>query len=119
MQRSQSFSFRPHLHHSEASRSGKGQVVDAAMVDGASMLAAPFFAFMAAGLLVGVAVPVIYTVWGRGRSLRTLGLSTANRRPRVRSSQAPPQGMHQREGVRPCPLAGVPLAGGALGAMPT
>lgn len=33
----------------EASRSGKGQVVDAAMVDGASMLAAPFFAFMAAG----------------------------------------------------------------------
>ena len=34
----------------ERSRSGKGQVVDAAMVDGASMLAAPFFAFMAAGL---------------------------------------------------------------------
>jgi alpha-methylacyl-CoA racemase len=33
----------------EASRSGRGQVVDAAMVDGASMLAAPFFAFMAAG----------------------------------------------------------------------
>jgi alpha-methylacyl-CoA racemase len=33
----------------EASRSGKGQVIDAAMVDGASMLAAPFFAFMAAG----------------------------------------------------------------------
>jgi alpha-methylacyl-CoA racemase len=33
----------------EMSRSGKGQVVDAAMVDGASMLAAPFFAFMAAG----------------------------------------------------------------------
>jgi alpha-methylacyl-CoA racemase len=33
----------------EASRSGKGQVVDAAMVDGASMLAAPFFSFMAAG----------------------------------------------------------------------
>ncbi len=33
----------------EVSRSGKGQVVDAAMVDGASMLAAPFFAFMAAG----------------------------------------------------------------------
>jgi alpha-methylacyl-CoA racemase len=33
----------------EASRSGKGQVVDAAMVDGASLLAAPFFAFMAAG----------------------------------------------------------------------
>ncbi|MGQ2901618.1 CaiB/BaiF CoA transferase family protein [Neoaquamicrobium sediminum] len=34
----------------EASRSGKGQVVDAAMIDGASMLAAPFFAFMAAGI---------------------------------------------------------------------
>jgi alpha-methylacyl-CoA racemase len=34
----------------ETSRSGKGQVIDAAMVDGASMLAAPFFAFMAAGL---------------------------------------------------------------------
>jgi alpha-methylacyl-CoA racemase len=34
----------------EASRSGNGQVVDAAMIDGASMLAAPFFAFMAAGI---------------------------------------------------------------------
>jgi len=34
----------------ERSRSGKGQVIDAAMVDGASMLAAPFFAFLAAGL---------------------------------------------------------------------
>ena len=34
----------------EASRSGKGQLVDAAMIDGASMLAAPFFAFMAAGI---------------------------------------------------------------------
>jgi alpha-methylacyl-CoA racemase len=34
----------------ERFRSGKGQVVDAAMVDGASMLATPFFAFMAAGL---------------------------------------------------------------------
>ena len=34
----------------ERSRSGKGQVIDAAMVDGASMLAAPFFAFAAAGL---------------------------------------------------------------------
>ncbi len=30
--------------------SGRGQVVDAAMVDGASLLAAPFFAFLAAGL---------------------------------------------------------------------
>ncbi len=34
----------------ERSRSGKGQVVDAAMVDGAAMLGAPFFAFMAAGI---------------------------------------------------------------------
>ncbi|MBA3448862.1 MAG: CoA transferase, partial [Pseudaminobacter sp.] len=34
----------------ERTRSGKGQIVDAAMVDGASMLAAPFFAFMAAGI---------------------------------------------------------------------
>jgi alpha-methylacyl-CoA racemase len=34
----------------ERGRSGKGQVVDAAMVDGASMLAAPYFGFMASGL---------------------------------------------------------------------
>jgi alpha-methylacyl-CoA racemase len=34
----------------ERSRTGKGQVVDAAMIDGASMLAAPFFGFMAAGI---------------------------------------------------------------------
>lgn len=34
----------------ERSRSGKGQVVDAAMIDGASMLAAPFFGFMASGI---------------------------------------------------------------------
>ena len=34
----------------QRSRSGKGQVIDAAMVDGASMLAAPIHAFMAAGL---------------------------------------------------------------------
>ncbi|MEI5682143.1 MULTISPECIES: CaiB/BaiF CoA transferase family protein [unclassified Mesorhizobium] len=34
----------------ERFKSGKGQVVDAAMVDGASMLATPFFGFMAAGL---------------------------------------------------------------------
>jgi alpha-methylacyl-CoA racemase len=34
----------------ERQRSGKGQVVDAAMVDGASMLAAPTYAMMAAGL---------------------------------------------------------------------
>ncbi len=33
----------------ERQRSGKGQVVDAAMVEGASMLAAPFFAFLASG----------------------------------------------------------------------
>ena len=33
----------------ERSRSGTGQVVDAAMIDGASMLAAPFFSFMATG----------------------------------------------------------------------
>jgi hypothetical protein len=35
------------------------------------------FAFFAAGLLVGVAGPVVYTVWGRRRSLATLGLSGA------------------------------------------
>jgi alpha-methylacyl-CoA racemase len=34
----------------ERFKSGKGQVVDAAMVDGASMLATPFFGFLAAGL---------------------------------------------------------------------
>lgn len=34
----------------ERTRSGKGQIVDAAMIDGASMLAAPFFAFRAAGI---------------------------------------------------------------------
>ena len=34
----------------ERQRSGKGQVVDAAMVDGVSMLAAPTYAYMAAGL---------------------------------------------------------------------
>lgn len=33
----------------EKTRSGNGQVVDAAMIDGASMLAAPFFGFMATG----------------------------------------------------------------------
>lgn len=33
----------------ERSRSGKGQIVDAAMIDGAAMLAAPFFGFMASG----------------------------------------------------------------------
>jgi alpha-methylacyl-CoA racemase len=33
----------------ERSRSGQGQVIDAAMIDGASMLAAPFFGFMATG----------------------------------------------------------------------
>lgn len=34
----------------ELARSGKGQVVDAAMIDGASMLAAPYFGFLAAGI---------------------------------------------------------------------
>ena len=34
----------------ERARSGCGQVVDAAMIDGASMLAAPFFGFMASGI---------------------------------------------------------------------
>ena len=34
----------------ERQRSGRGQVIDAAMIDGVSMLAAPFFAFMATGL---------------------------------------------------------------------
>jgi alpha-methylacyl-CoA racemase len=34
----------------ERSRSGLGQVVDAAMMDGAAQLAAPFFAFLSAGL---------------------------------------------------------------------
>lgn len=34
----------------EKARSGQGQVVDAAMIDGASMLAAPFFAFLGAGI---------------------------------------------------------------------
>jgi len=33
----------------ERQRSGEGQVVDAAMIDGVSMLAAPFFAFLATG----------------------------------------------------------------------
>ena len=33
----------------ERARSGKGQVIDAAMIDGASMLAAPFFSFLATG----------------------------------------------------------------------
>ncbi len=34
----------------ERSRSGVGQVIDAAMIDGASMLAAPFHSFLAAGI---------------------------------------------------------------------
>lgn len=34
----------------EKSRSGKGQVIDAAMIEGASMLAAPFFGFLAGGI---------------------------------------------------------------------
>ncbi|MEO3385072.1 CaiB/BaiF CoA-transferase family protein [Mesorhizobium sp. CAU 1741] len=34
----------------EKTRSGKGQVIDAAMVEGASKLAAPFFGFLASGI---------------------------------------------------------------------
>lgn len=34
----------------ERSRSGAGQVIDAAMIDGVSMLAAPFYSFLAAGI---------------------------------------------------------------------
>lgn len=34
----------------EKSRSGKGQIIDAAMIDGVSMLSAPFFAFLANGI---------------------------------------------------------------------
>lgn len=49
------------------------------VIDGQDLL---LFAFFAAGLLVGVGGPVIYTVWMRGRSLKTLGLATANL-PRV------------------------------------
>jgi len=49
------------------------------VVEGQDML---LFAFFAAGLLIGVGVPVVYTVWRRGRSLKTLGLSTADL-PRV------------------------------------
>ena len=40
------------------------------------------FAFFGGGMLVGVAVPVIYSVWGRRRSLATLGLS-GEQLPRV------------------------------------
>ena len=39
---------------------------------------AGLFLCFAAGLLVGVAGPIIYTVWGRGRSLRTLGIRADN-----------------------------------------
>ena len=42
------------------------------VIQGQDML---LFAFFAAGLLVGVVGPVFYTVWGRGRSLKSLGLS--------------------------------------------
>ena len=48
----------------EKSRSGKGQVVDAAMIDGASMLAAPFFGFLAAG------------IWREGRGSNLLDSGT-------------------------------------------
>jgi uncharacterized protein len=36
------------------------------------------FAFFASGMIAGVVGPVVYTVWGRQRSLATLGLSTTN-----------------------------------------
>ena len=49
------------------------------VVEGNDLL---LFLFFALGMLVGVAGPVVYTVWGRGRSLATLGLSRANL-PRV------------------------------------
>ena len=48
----------------EKGRSGRGQVVDAAMVDGASMLAAPFFGFLAAG------------IWREGRGSNLLDSGT-------------------------------------------
>jgi membrane protease YdiL (CAAX protease family) len=41
------------------------------------------FLCYAAGLLVGVVGPVIYTVWMRGRPLADLGLTTKNWRPAV------------------------------------
>ncbi len=47
----------------ERSMSGKGQVVDAAMVDGASMLAAPAFSYLASG----------FTTVGRGSNLLDSG----------------------------------------------
>src|SRR5919106_467592 len=36
------------------------------------------FVFFAAGLVSGIALPVVYTVWVRRRSLATLGLSGSN-----------------------------------------
>ncbi len=47
----------------ERSRSGKGQVIDAAMTDGASRLAAPYFSFRASGIWSG----------GRGENLLDSG----------------------------------------------
>ena len=41
------------------------------------------FLCFAAGLLLGVVGPVVYQVWGRGRPLSTLGLSTHELRPTV------------------------------------
>ena len=38
------------------------------------------FAFFAAGLVAGVAIPVVYTVWMRARPLRSLGLDVKNLR---------------------------------------
>lgn len=48
----------------EKGRSGRGQIVDAAMIDGASMLAAPFFGFLAAG------------IWREGRGSNLLDSGT-------------------------------------------
>jgi membrane protease YdiL (CAAX protease family) len=42
---------------------------------------AGLFLCFAAGLLIGVVAPVVYTVWRRGRTLATLGLRLDNWRP--------------------------------------
>jgi alpha-methylacyl-CoA racemase len=44
----------------ERSTSGKGQIIDAAMIDGSSMLAAPYYGFIASG------------IWGSGRGTNLL-----------------------------------------------
>ena len=45
------------------------------LVEGSDLL---LFLFFASGLIVGVAGPLVYTVWIRRRSLATLGLSMGN-----------------------------------------